>query len=90
MTEYNDVVEQQRIRLNAQEWAKCMTDMHVHSLNSMWYDDRPQDTENNKMVTDIRYNSGIIKRWQDGVLIHTFGKRLSNQEIVEAYLKGSA
>lgn len=87
MTEYNDVVEKQRIMLEAEKWAKGMTDMHMHQLSSMWYDDRPQDTKH-KMVTDIRFNSGIIERWQDGVLIHTFGKLMTGQEVLDAYLRG--
>ncbi len=89
MTEHTSAVERQRIRLEAEEWAKGLTDIHTHKLNSMWYDDRPQDTEH-KMVTDIRFNSGIIERWQGGVLIHTFGKRLSGQELVDAYIRGGA
>ena len=35
--------------------------MHTHSLNSMWYDTRPQDTEDGKMVTDIQYNNDLLK-----------------------------
>lgn len=89
MTEHTDVVERQRIKLEAEEWAKGMTDMHVHKLNSMWYDDRPQDTEKG-MVTDIRYNSGIIERFQNGKLIHTFGQRLKGEALLDAYTKGSA
>lgn len=87
MTEHTDVVERQRIKLEAEEWAKGLTDMHLHRLKSMWYDDRPQDTDEG-MVMDIRYNSGIIERWQNGVLIHTFGKRLSSKELVDAYIRG--
>ena len=89
MTEHTDVVERQRIKLEAEEWAKGMTDMHVHKLNSMWYDDRPQDTEKG-MVTDIRYNSGIIERFQNGKLIHTFGQKLNGEALLDAYTKGSA
>ena len=61
MTQYNERVEQQRRLLKAEELADNITNIHVHSLNSMWYDDRPQDTENNS-VTDIDYLSGKIER----------------------------
>lgn len=89
MTEHSDKVERQRLVLEAEQWAKGMTDMHVHKLNSMWYDDRPQDTQKG-MVTDIRYNSGIIERWQNGKLIHTFGQKLKGEALLDAYIKGSA
>ncbi len=61
MTQYNERVEQQRRLLKAEELADNITNIHVHSLNSMWYDDRPQDTENHS-VTDIDYLSGKIER----------------------------
>ena len=89
MTEHSDIVERQRLVLEAEQWAKGMTDMHVHRLNSMWYDDRPQDTEKG-MVTDIRYNSGIIERFQNDKLIHTFGQKLKGEALLDAYTKGSA
>jgi len=43
MTEFSETVEKQRILLEAEEWAKGVKDLHVHGLNSMWYDDRPQE-----------------------------------------------
>tara|TARA_S200000501_G_C20577923_1_gene635900 strand:+ start:492 stop:779 length:288 start_codon:yes stop_codon:yes gene_type:complete len=61
MTQYNERVDQQRKLLKAEELADNITNIHVHSLNSMWYDDRPQDTENHS-VTDIDYLSGKIER----------------------------
>ena len=61
MTQYKDRVEQQRRLLKAEELADNITNIHVHSLNSMWYDNRPQDTENHS-VTDIDYLSGKIER----------------------------
>ena len=56
MGEFNHRVERQRL----EEEAKGFMSMHTHSLNSMWYDTRPQDTEDGKMVTDIQYNNGIL------------------------------
>ena len=61
MPQYNERVEQQRRLLKAEEHPDNITNIHVHSLNSMWYDDRPQDTENHS-VTDIDYLSGKIER----------------------------
>jgi hypothetical protein len=89
MTQYSSVVERQKIKLEAEEWGKKLKDLHVHSLSSMWYDDRPQDTQNGA-VTDITYCSGIVERWKDGKLIHTFGKRLKGEELVDAYIRGGS
>ena len=37
---------------------KCL---HAHQLKSMWYDDRPQDTDNSP-VSDLEFNDGRVKR----------------------------
>jgi len=65
MGQYDDRVEKQRNKLAAEEWAKGIKSLHAHSLSSMWYDNRPQDTENGKGVLDIEYNNGLIKRQLD-------------------------
>ena len=52
MTQYEDRVEQQRQKLAAEEWANGVKCIHAHSLSSMWYDDRPQDTAEGKSVVD--------------------------------------
>ena len=62
MGQYADRVDRQRRMLEAEEWAEGIKSIHTHSTNSMWYDTRPQDTENGQMVTDTHYNDGIIKR----------------------------
>ena len=49
MGQYQDKVERQRLLLEAEEWAKEVRSLHAHSMNSMWYDDRPQDTEDGKL-----------------------------------------
>tara|TARA_B110000285_G_C14906772_1_gene505930 strand:- start:350 stop:616 length:267 start_codon:yes stop_codon:yes gene_type:complete len=84
MSEHDEVVEYQRVLLMAEEWAKGVRTVHVHSLSSMWYDTRPQDTAD-KAVTDTEYNNGVIKRSRNGVLIHTFGKALKGKALVESY-----
>ena len=62
MTQYDDRVEQQRLKIEAEEWSKGVKTLHAHSLSSMWYDDRPQDTENGKRVIDKEYNNGLVER----------------------------
>lgn len=70
MTEFSDAVERQRILLEAEKLRDTVENLHVHSLNSMWYDNRPQDTENDQMVTDITYMDERIERTlSDGTII---------------------
>ena len=45
MGEFDYKVERQRRLLKAEEMRDTVTQIHVHSLNSMWYDDRPEDTK---------------------------------------------
>tara|TARA_Y100001933_G_scaffold211866_1_gene216775 strand:+ start:866 stop:1153 length:288 start_codon:yes stop_codon:yes gene_type:complete len=61
MTQYKDEVELQRKILAAEEYADSIKGLQIHRMNSMWYDDRPQDTEEHS-VTDIEYMSGKIER----------------------------
>ena len=53
MTQYNETVNNQRLLLEAEEWAKGIKSIHAHSTSSMWYDTRPQDTEEGKSVVDL-------------------------------------
>ena len=52
----------------------------------MWYDDRPEDTADGKMVTDTEYNDNRIVREQDGKIIHTWGEKKSVKELVQSFL----
>lgn len=85
MTEYTDEVEKVRIMREAEEWAKETSGIHSHSFSSMHYDNRPQDTAGGKSVTDVEYKTGVIKRYQNGVLIHTFGKEPTGEELYNMY-----
>ena len=90
MTQYGNTVQRQRLLLEAEKWAECVKNIHCHPLSSMWYDDRPQDTNNGKEhVMDIEYNSGIIERSKDGKHLHTFGKRKTGDELIDAYRKNT-
>ena len=61
MTQYKDRVEEQRRLLKAEKLADNIMGIQVHSMSSMWYDNRPQDTEKHS-VTDVEYMSGKIER----------------------------
>lgn len=89
MGQYQGLVERQRLLIKAEEWAIQPKDVHIHSISSMWYDDRPEDTENGS-VTDIAYNGGWIDRHKNGRVIHTFGKKFSRSELIDAYEKANA
>lgn len=90
MTQYDAVVERQKTLLEAEEWAMKVKSLHVHSFTSMWYDNRPQDTNHGKEnVTDIEYNCGLIKRSKSGKHIHTFGTELKGEALLDAYRKNT-
>lgn len=73
MGQYDELVHKQAVKLAAEEWAKQPSSIHVHKLSSMWYDNRPQDTEKGH-VTDTQYNDGSIVREQNDKIIHVFSK----------------
>lgn len=87
MTQYTKEVEKVRLARDAEMWAKGVSQIHAHSLSSMWYDNRPEDTANGKSVTDIEYNSGVIDRMQAGKLIHTFGEKLTGDALIDVYTR---
>ena len=90
MGQYDEIVERQRILLEAEEWAKDISGIHVHSLNSMWYDTRPQDTQDGKSVCDRHFNSGLIERTCDDGAIVYFGKELTGDALIDAYRRTNA
>jgi hypothetical protein len=62
MGQYDEIVERQRQKIAAEEWAAKVKSIHAHSISSMYYDNRPEDTSDGKGVTDVEYNSGRIER----------------------------
>ena len=94
MTQYDETVERQRLLLEAEEWANGVRSLHSHRLKSMWYDTRPQDTDNGQYVTDKQYNGSEIERSiydAKGKYIGTFifGRRLSGDDLINEYRKHS-
>ena len=89
MTQYDEKVEQQRLKMEAEEWAKGVKTLHAHSLDSMWYDTRPQDTGDGKYVTDVMYNDGSVRRTlSDGGVI-MMGDQLKGQDLIDQFRKQS-
>jgi len=85
MTQYKDLVEKRKLMLEAEKWARGLKTMHVHSLQSMWYDNRPQDTEGGQTVTDIEYNDGVVERKLSSGETVYFGKKLTGDDLLWAY-----
>ena len=89
MGQYADKVEQRRIEIEAEEWAKGIKGIHAHSINSMWYDNRPQDTDG-KGVIDIEYNNGkVVRTLENGQKI-TMHKGLDKKEIIREYVRSGS
>jgi len=87
MGQYDDKVERQRILLAAEEWALGVKSLHAHSLSSMWYDDRPEDTADGKGVVDRQFNSGLIERTLDNGSVVYFGEQLKGEDLIQEFLK---
>ena len=86
MTQYDSRVERQRLKIEAEEWAKGIKSLHAHSLNSMWYYTRPQDTEDGKTVMDKEYNNGLVERTLSNGETFIFTKyELRGDDLISAY-----
>ena len=85
MSEYDEQVQAQRLKLEAEEWAKGVKSLHSHSLKSMWYDNRPQDTDGGS-VQDIQYNDGRVQRTinKTGEIV-ILGEQLTGEALVHEY-----
>ena len=91
MTQYKEIVQEQELRLKAEKWANGISCLHSHQLKSMWYDDRPQDTDNGP-VMDVSYNDGRVKRTiiKTGEVIWMNGNsQLTGEELVYEYTRNN-
>jgi len=89
VTQYDDRVELQRLKIEAEEWASKVKTIHGHSISSMHYDTRPQDTEDGKRVVDVEYNDGTVKRTLSEGGTYIFGKALTGQDLVDSYIRNT-
>ena len=90
MTQYEDRVEHQRLKLKAEEWANGVKCIHGHSLSSMWYDDRPQDTADGKIVVDREFNNGRVERTLENGQVFIFTKyELKGDELIDSYVQNN-
>jgi hypothetical protein len=87
MTQYDSEVAKVKIMREAEEWAKQTKTIHSHSMSSMYYDTHPEDTADNKSVTDVEYNDGTIVRSQGGKFLRQFGERLEGDALYDSFCK---
>ena len=89
MTQYQQLVNKKRKQLAAEEWGAEIRSIHTHSLSSMWYDNRPQDTKSGK-VTDTTYNDlSIERRLHNGALVFFNEEKLTGEALVDAWEKAT-
>jgi len=86
MTQFNDRVEKQRLKIEAEEWANSVKSIHAHSLTSLWYDKGREDGS----VLDVQYNDGRVKReiTSTGETI-ILGTQLVGDALLEQYVRES-
>ena len=90
MTEYSEMIKNKKQELRAEEWARGVQHIHVHSLKSMWYETRPQDTDSGNVI-DITYNDGTIEReLQNGAIVYMTQNKLTGKALVDAWEKSCA
>ena len=87
MGQYDERVQRQRALLEAEEWAKGVRDIHIHSITSMWYETAETKAEllKNGTVTDTTYNSGLIERTRDGKLSCSFGLASTGDDLLDLW-----
>ena len=90
MTQYEDRVEYQRLKLKAEAWANGVKCIHAHSLSSLWYDDRPQDTADGQKVVDREFNNGRVERTLENGQVFIFTKyELNGDDLISAYTQNN-
>lgn len=91
MGQYDNRVERQRMLLEAEEWAKGISGIHIHSITSMWYETEESKAEllKNGPVTDTSYNSGITVRTRQDEEVCVFGEALTGDELISKYYRST-
>lgn len=91
MGQYDEVVERQRLLLEAEEWANGVKDLHTFNTETcnMWYETRPDDGR----VMDVRFNDERIKRTllgdrPKGTKTEIwFGNQLKGDDLINSYTR---
>jgi len=86
VSQYSDRVEKQRLKLEAEEWAKGVKALHAHSLNSMYYAEGRDDGS----VVDVQYNDGSVRRTISATNeVVILGKSLRGEELINEYVRNT-
>ena len=82
MSEHKEIVERQRLLLEAEAWSRGVKTLHAHALTSMWYDDRGNDGS----VMDTEYNDGLVMREirETGETVY-FGESLKGDDLLQLF-----
>ena len=80
MTQYQELVLKRAKQIAAEDWAKGVANIHLHSTNSMWYEPNPVKVKT-RSVLDITYNDGRITR--DGVEIRP--SQVSGEQLIDRW-----
>jgi len=91
MGQYDEVVERQRLLLEAEEWANGIKDLHTFNTETcnIWYETRPDDGR----VMDVRFNDERIKRTllgdrPKGTKTEIWlGKQLKGDDLINSYTR---
>jgi len=86
MSQYDDVVDKQRVIIEAEKWAKGVKGIHAHSLTSMWYETNPDRTGDDLSVIDVEYNDGVIEReYIKTGNVESIGEHLTGQALYDEF-----
>ena len=86
MSQYDDVVDKQRVIIEAEKWAKGVKGIHAHSLTSLWYETNPDRTGNDLSVIDIEFNDGVIEReYIKTGKVESIGEHLTGQALYDEF-----
>ena len=85
MGQYDDKVERQRLKLEAEKWANGVKALHAHSLDSLWYAEGRKDGS----VLDVEYNDGRVQRTinstNETIML---GEQVTGDDLVQAFSRG--
>ena len=86
MSQYDDVVDKQRVIIEAEKSAKGVKGIHAHSLTSMWYETNPDRTGDDLSVIDVEYNDGVIEReYIKTGNVESIGEHLTGQALYDEF-----
>ena len=86
MTQYENVVERQKLLLEAEEWSKGVHEIHIHRLTNMWYEKNPEDMDMGSVI-DARYNDGRIVRTRGDKVLRVMGDIVTGDALIDKYLQ---